>query len=123
MHMQTQLLAKQLGILGLARRAGALAIGTNGVLEAIRKGEAKLVLVAADASPNTSKQLHDKASFRGVPLQALPLGMHDLGHALGKDHTVAVALLQEGFVTSYRKTCAGQTSAVPTADTTLERND
>ena len=75
------------------------------VLEAVRKGKAKLVLLASDASDNTKKQLQDKASFYKVPVETLPYGMLELGHAIGKDHTVAIAILEEGFVISYTKAC------------------
>lgn len=91
------------GIIGLAKRAGALAIGTEQVIEAVRKGKARLVLAASDISENTAKRLRDKASYRNVPLELLPLDMGALGHLIGKDHAAAVALLQEGFVRSYRK--------------------
>lgn len=91
------------GIIGLAKRAGALAIGTESVIEAMRKGKAKLVLVACDVSENTAKRLQDKASYRNVPLELLPIDMDALGHPVGRDHAAAVALLQEGFVRSYRK--------------------
>ena len=91
------------GIIGLAKRAGALAIGTEAVIEAVRKGKAKLVLAACDVSENTAKRLQDKASYRGVPLERIPIGMGELGRLIGKDHAAAVALLQEGFVRSYRK--------------------
>lgn len=97
-----------LGILGLAKRAGALAIGTNSVLESVRKEKALLVLIASDVSSNTKKQLTDKAGFRHVPVQMLPFNMGELGHALGKDHTVAVAITQEGFVISYTKACTAK---------------
>ncbi len=96
---------KTLGVLGLAKRAGAIAVGTNSVLDAIRSRKALLVLVAADTSENTIKQLIDKASYRGVPTERLSFGMCELGHAIGKDHTAAVALLQEGFVTAYTRSC------------------
>lgn len=94
-----------LGILGLAKRAGALAVGTNSVLEAVRKDKALLVLVTSDVSENTKKQLHDKASYRKIPIETLPFGMCELGKALGKEHSAAVAVLQEGFVISYTKAC------------------
>ena len=97
-----------LGILGLAMRARALAVGTSSVLESVRGGKARLVLIASDASANTQKQLTDKASFRHVPVQMLPYDMLELGHALGKDHTVAVAILQDGFVISYTKACTAK---------------
>ena len=102
--MWNELNGKRLeGILGLAKRAGALAVGTEQVIEAVRKGKAKLVLAASDVSENTAKQLRDKASYRNVPLELLPIDMGVLGHAIGKDRAAAVALLQEGFVRSYRK--------------------
>lgn len=108
------------GIIGLARRAGALAIGTEQVVESIRKGKAQLVLVASDVSANTEKRLRDKASFRNVPLESIPLGMGGLGHLIGKDHASAVALLQEGFVRAYRK--AVQSSASSNTLSNPERN-
>ena len=98
-------MSRVLGVLGLARRAGALAIGTNSVLEAVRKGKAYLVLIASDASENTAKQLLDKSAFYKIPADRLPFGMLELGHAIDKDHIVAVAVLQEGFVVSYTKAC------------------
>ena len=96
------------GVLGLAKRAGALAVGTNSVLDAVRNGKAKLVLLANDASENTVKQLNDKASFRCVPLETLGMDRETLGHCIGKENTAAIALLQEGFVTAYRKACRRQ---------------
>lgn len=96
---------KILGILGLAKRAGALAVGTNSVLEAVRKGKALLVLIASDVSDNTKKQLHDKANYRKVPAEMLPFDMTELGKAIGKEYAAAVAVLQEGFVISYTKAC------------------
>lgn len=91
------------GIIGLAKRAGALAVGTENVIESVRKGKARLVLVACDVSENTAKRLQDKASYRNVPLERIPIRMDALGHLIGKDHAAAVALLQDGFVRSYRK--------------------
>ena len=40
-----------LQILGLARRAGAVASGTDATRRSIRQGDARLVLMAEDASP------------------------------------------------------------------------
>ncbi len=93
------------GVLGLAKRAGALAVGTKGVLDAVRSGKARLVLLACDASENTVKQLTDKTSFRAVALERLGMDRETLGHCIGKENTAAVALLQEGFVIAYRKAC------------------
>lgn len=91
------------GVLGLARRAGALAVGTVGVVDAIRSGKAKLVLIADGVSENTRKRLTDKASFRSVPTEFLPFGAEELGHCVGKGDSSSAAILQENFVISYRK--------------------
>ncbi len=91
------------GIIGLARRAGALSIGTEQVVAEVRKGRAKLVLIASDVSENTAKRLTDKADYRHVPWERVPLKMHALGRLVGREHASAVALLRDGFVLSYRK--------------------
>lgn len=94
------------GVLGLARRAGAIAYGTYSVLEAVRSNKALLILFANDASENTKKQLLDKASYRNVPTEMLPFGTEELGQCIGKGSTAAIALMQSGFVIAYQKACA-----------------
>ena len=94
-------MTKAEGVIGLARRAGQIAVGTNGALDAIRSGKAKLVLIASDASDNTKKLLTDKASFRKVPVEFPPMTAETLGKCVGKAYTVAAAFLQDGFVIAY----------------------
>jgi len=57
-------------LLGLARRAGAVAPGTEAVRRAIRAGEALLILMAEDASSvqleKIRKMLHDRSIPRAV---------------------------------------------------------
>ena len=91
------------GIIGLAYKAGALAHGTRGVIDAVRAGQAKLVLSANGISGNTEKTLRDKTAFRNVPMETLPVTAEELGRCIGKSDTAAVAFLQEGFVVSSRK--------------------
>ncbi len=47
---------KILNLLGLAQRAGRLVSGEDLVVEAIQKGQAKLVFLAEDAAGNLSKK-------------------------------------------------------------------
>lgn len=91
------------GMLGLAAKAGALSIGTNNTLAAVKAGKAFAVLLAADASDNTSKQIKDKTSFRGTELHILPLTMAELGRAIGKGDCAAVAITDKNFVTFFRR--------------------
>ena len=91
------------GVIGLAKRAGALCIGTEQVVAEVRKGRAKLVLIASDVSENTAKRLTDKADYRRVPWERIPPEMRSLGRLVGREYASAVAFTQEGFVLSYRK--------------------
>ena len=69
-------------MLGIAKRAGALTLGTDGVLSAIASGSAKIVLLDALASDNTKKKFHDSCAFYGVELyETAP---DRLGFAIGK---------------------------------------
>lgn len=92
-----------LGVLGLAMRAGKAAPGANNTLEAVRAGKAKLVLIAADASDNTRKNVSDKSRYYGVECTVCGAGSAELGHALGKSSSSAVAITDAGFVTAYKK--------------------
>lgn len=48
-------MSKALSYLGLAMRAGKIVTGDEAVLKAVRSSEAKLVVLAGDASDNTQK--------------------------------------------------------------------
>lgn len=87
---------KVLSRLGLAMRAGKLASGEEIVLKAIRSGEAKLVLLAEDASGNTRKKIADKCSSYGIPL-LIGFTRHELGAAVGKPERVIFAVTEQGF--------------------------
>lgn len=87
---------KALSRLGLAMRAGKLASGEEIVLKAIRSGEAKLVLLARDASDNTGKKFADKCKSYGVPL-LVGFTRYELGAAVGKPERVVFAVTDRGF--------------------------
>ena len=75
------------GLLGIARRAGRVALGTRAVDRAARGGRLALLVVAADASPHALGRLAPEA--RAVP--RLTLGSREtLGRMFGRS-TVAVA--------------------------------
>ena len=49
-----------MGLIGLATRAGKIVFGTDACLEQIIKRNAKLVIVAKDASERTIKNIKNK---------------------------------------------------------------
>ena len=78
-------------LLGLARRAGAVAPGTAAVRRAIREGEAQLVLMAGDASSVQLGKIQTTLHDRTIPQATL--GDRDtLGAAVGLAPLSAVAV-------------------------------
>ncbi|RKN86479.1 L7Ae/L30e/S12e/Gadd45 family ribosomal protein [Paenibacillus ginsengarvi] len=88
--------SKALSYLGLAMRAGKLAFGDEGVLGAVRSGQARLVVLAEDASANTRKKFQDKCRHYNVELFEC-FNRYELGGAIGKEARVLVAVLDSGF--------------------------
>lgn len=86
---------KLLGMLGLARRAGKLAVGTEQAVAAVRR-RCPLVIAAEDASPNTKKLLTDKTTYYHVPMFTV-MSREELGGALGYPSVSAAAVTDEGF--------------------------
>jgi ribosomal protein L7Ae-like RNA K-turn-binding protein len=93
---------KFMSYLGLAMRAGKLITGDEGVLKAVRSGEAKLVVMAEDASPNMQKKYRDKCGSYQVPL--IERGSRfELGASIGKAERVLIAVTDSGFAQMLRK--------------------
>jgi ribosomal protein L7Ae-like RNA K-turn-binding protein len=76
------------GFLGLLNRGGKLLIGSS-LLDHF--DQAKLIIIADDASPNTKKAATDKASFRNLEVLSTPT-KEELGQALGYDQIGVVGV-------------------------------
>lgn len=79
-------------MLGFARRAGKITVGTDLVCRSLAaKGDKKpqLVLYAVSASAATKERVRHKAEYYGVPALELPIDQDALGHLLGKTSTPA----------------------------------
>ncbi len=98
--MQSKLLSN----LGLARRAGKLAIGTEAVRDAVKSGRAEFVLIACDASDNTKKEILDSARFYKKEAVLTDFTMSELSSSLGKKGAVSsVAVTDINFKTLIKK--------------------
>ena len=93
-------------LLGLARRAGAIAPGTEAVRRAIREGEAQLVLMATDASSVQLEKIRKTLRDRAIP-QALLGDREALGAALGTAPVSAVAVTSASFADRLLEELAG----------------
>ena len=77
-------------MLGIARRAGVLTLGSDGVHAAIAAKEAGVVLLDSGASDNTKKKLKDACAFYGAALyETTP---DRLGFAIGKPGRMCAAV-------------------------------
>jgi len=91
-----------LNVLGLALRAGKLVSGDEVVMKAVRRKEARLVVIASDASDGTLKKYRDKCHYYDIPL--VQFGTRaELGHHTGKAERVVIALTDAGFSELLRK--------------------
>lgn len=85
-----------LSLLGLCVKAGKLVSGETAVLNAVRSGEAKLVVIASDASENTRKRFTDKCRYYGIETMSFAT-KDELSRAIGKRDRAVVAVTDEGF--------------------------
>lgn len=93
---------KQISLLGLMQRARALTTGEELVVKAIQSQKAKTVILSSDASANTKKKISDKCSFHKIPF-FIAGTRYELGHAIGKEARVVIAILDDGFSKAFRK--------------------
>jgi len=85
-----------LRLLGLARRAGSVAPGTDAARRAAREGEARLILMAGDASGVQLEKIRSVLRHRPIPWGTLG-DRATLGAALGRGPLSAVAVTAESF--------------------------
>ena len=89
-----------LHLLGLARKAGRLELGEEPVGAACRARQAKLLLLAADAAPNTRRRAAHFGEAGGVLWLELPFTKEELGFQLGRGSCAMLALTDAGFAAS-----------------------
>lgn len=77
--------AKWLSMLGLARRAGKLAMGHDLALQSVRDGKAQLVLAATDVSPRLIREFETACQKVARPprMRTLPCTINEVHFALG----------------------------------------
>lgn len=89
-----------LHLLGLAKKAGRLEIGEEPVGAACRSRQAKLVLLAADAAPNTRRRAAHFGETGNVLWLEAPFAKSELGFILGRSSCAMLALTDAGFSAS-----------------------
>ena len=91
---------KVLGLLGLAKKAGALEVGEEPTGAASRAKDARLLLIASDAADNSRRRLRHFADAGACLYAALPCTKDELGSALGRTSCAMAAVTDVGFATA-----------------------
>lgn len=99
---------KVLSYLGLARRAGKTASGEFQTEESVRKGKARLVIIASDASDNTKKKFGNMCEWHHVRM-VICSDKTTLGSCIGCGSRSSVALLDPGLADAVTKALGQET--------------
>ena len=94
--------AEAFRLLGLARRAGAVMPGMDAARRALRQGEARLILMAGDASGVQLDKIRRLLEHRSIPRAVLG-DRATLGAAVGTGPVSAVAVTAAPFADELRR--------------------
>ena len=89
-----------LHLLGIARKAGRLVLGEEPVGAACRARQARLLLLASDAAPNTCRRAAHFGQAGNVLFLTLPHTKAALGDVLGRTSCAMLALTDVGFASA-----------------------
>ena len=87
---------KILTLLGFASKSGNLSFGAEAVKESVKKGKAKLILVAFDISPKSLKEITFNAQKFGVKAVSVKYDIETLSHATGHKGGI-ISVNESGF--------------------------
>jgi len=88
---------RNLQLLGIARKAGLLAIGGEAVSAASRTGKARLILSASDVSEGTARRARINAENSRTVYITVPYSKFELGNITGRGSPGTVAFLDTGL--------------------------
>ena len=111
-----------LGLLGLARRAGMLAVGDESARVSLQSKKARVLLMASDASERTKETFSFISENMDIPYIEVSENREELGNALGKRPVAAVAVCDLGFAAAIVKKLSSENeSAKAAADEIVAR--
>ena len=92
---------RTLNLLGIAKKAGMLAVGAHDVAFTVRMGTASLVLSASDASDGSARRAKLNAEKHEVEYMAVPYTKFDFGNMAGRGSPGILAILDKGLAGSF----------------------
>ncbi len=83
-------------MLSLSMKAGKLITGEQSVENAVKKGEAYLLIIPGDASDNTKNKFLNKGKYYNIPVLIMS-DKQTLSHAVGKENRTSFAITDKGL--------------------------
>ena len=87
-------------LLGLMKKARALAIGAENAYEAAELRRVRLLAIASDAAANSASSIRSAGAEMNVPTVTVPYTKEELGRALGQKECAAFGVTDTGFAHS-----------------------
>ena len=97
---------RKLSHLGMAKKAGLLAVGSEVASVAARRGEAVLIITASDASDGSVRRAAANADSCGIKHIPVPYTMFELGSITGRGSPGTIAFLDKGLANGFEKRLA-----------------
>ncbi len=91
-----------LNILGLARKAGKLVLGTTATEHALKRGRVKALIFAKDVAENTKKKLEPWTRNKKIPIFYLS-NKQELGRQFNRESVGVLGLLDSNFNHALKK--------------------
>ena len=88
--------SKLIDTITFCKRLGKLTIGFDVVKTAVQTGEAQVVLLAADLSPKTQKEVEYLCGIFEIPFRRTEITLDEYWYLIGKRAGV-IAVTEEGF--------------------------
>ena len=99
---------KALNYMGLARRGGRIELGEEPCGAAARAGHARLIVVAADASPHTWRRAKSYTAGTDQQCVKVPFSKDELGEAIGRTSLAMAAFTDPALALAFVKALDGQ---------------
>ena len=97
---------RNLQILGLAKKAGLLAVGSEDAGSAARAGKARVVISASDSSDSALRRARNSAEIGRTMHIIVPYSSFELGNVSGRGSPGTVAILDLGLAARFMREMA-----------------
>ena len=94
---------RSLQLIGMAKKAGLLAVGGEAVKAALRAGKAWLVILSSDASEGSAKRARSGSELSGAVYVDAPYTKFELGNVTGRGSPGTVAILDIELAAGFLK--------------------